>query len=48
MPDATTDDKGVKTFTVKLKDTVTLGKGANQVQMDGTQGVVSAGEGKNK
>ena len=48
VPDATTDDKGVKTFTVKLKDTVTLGKGANQVQMDGTQGVVSAGEGKNK
>ena len=48
VPAATTDDKGVKTFTVKLKDTVTLGKGANQVQMDGTQGVVSAGEGKNK
>ena len=48
VPDATTDDKGVKTFTVKLKDTVTLGKGTNQVQMDGTQGVVSAGEGKNK
>ena len=48
VPEATTDDKGVKTFTVKLKDTVTLGKGANQVQMDGTQGVVSAGEGKNK
>ena len=48
VPAATTDDRGVKTFTVKLKDTVTLGKGANQVQMDGTQGVVSAGEGKNK
>ena len=48
VPEATTDDKGVKTFTVKLKDTVTLGTGANQVQMDGTKGIVSAGEGKNK
>ena len=48
VPEAKTDDKGVKTFTVKLKDTVTLGKGANQVRMDGTQGIVSAGEGKNK
>ena len=48
VPDAEVDDKGVKTFTVKLKDTVTLGTGANQVQMDGTKGIVSAGEGKNK
>ena len=48
VPEAKTDDKGVKTFTVKLKDTVTLGKGTNQVQMDGTKGIVSVGEGKNK
>ena len=49
VPDAEVDETtGVKTFTVKLKDTVTLGKGANQVQMDGTKGIVSAGEGKNK
>lgn len=48
VPEAKTDDKGVKTFTVKLKDTVTLGKGTNQVQMDGTKGIVSTGEGKNK
>ena len=48
VPEAKTDDKGVKTFTVKLKDTVTLGKGTNQVRMDGTKGIVSAGEGKNK
>ena len=49
VPEAEVDKTtGVKTFTVKLKDTVTLGKGGNQVQMDGTKGIVSAGEGKNK
>ena len=44
VPAATTNDKGVKTFTVKLKDTVTLGDGknGNQVKLNGPEGSVTA------
>ena len=36
-----------KTYTVNLKDTVTLGSGSTSVHFDGTTGIVKAGEGAN-
>ena len=36
-----------KTFTVGLKDTVTLGSGSTSVHFDGTKGIIRAGEGAN-
>ena len=36
-----------KTFTVGLKDTVTLGSGSTSVHFDGTTGIIRAGEGSN-
>ena len=47
VSESTTNDKGVKTFTVKLKDTVTLGDGknGNQVKLNGPEGSVTANMG---
>ena len=44
VSEARSNDKGVKTFTVKLKDTVTLGDGnnGNQVKLNGPEGSVTA------
>ena len=36
-----------KTYTVNLKDTVTLGSGSTSVHFDGTTGIIRAGEGAN-
>ena len=36
-----------KTYTVNLKDTVTLGSGSTSVHFDGTTGIIRAGEGSN-
>ena len=36
-----------KTYTVNLKDTVTLGSGNTSVHFDGTTGIIRAGEGSN-
>ena len=36
-----------KTYTVALKDTVTLGSGNTAVNIDGTKGIVKAGDGTN-
>ncbi|RIW09254.1 ESPR-type extended signal peptide-containing protein [Veillonella parvula] len=36
-----------KTYTVGLKDTVTLGSGSTLVHFDGTKGIIRAGEGDN-
>ncbi|EQC64121.1 Autotransporter adhesin [Veillonella parvula HSIVP1] len=36
-----------KTYTVNLKDTVTLGSGSTSVHFDGTTGIITAGEGAN-
>ena len=36
-----------KTYTVNLKDTVTLGSGSTSVYFDGTTGIIRAGEGAN-
>ena len=36
-----------KTYTVNLKDTVTLGSGSTSVHFDGTTGIMKAGEGAN-
>ena len=36
-----------KTYTVNLKDTVTLGSGSTSVHFDGTTGIIRAGEGVN-
>ena len=48
VSESTTNDKGVKTFTVKLKDTVTLGDGknGNQVKLNGPEGSVTANMGR--
>lgn len=44
----TTAADGHTEYNVKLKDTVTLGTGVNQVTMDGTTGTISAGTGTNQ